>query len=111
MVHKFHDLCKEFRNGEYDTELMISSSFASFSFFPHKNEKMVEQQMVIDQLKETLEKFADVKTLAFSNACEDGPAVAESARRPYSVPLTKSLLHPLHPPLGTETRKVRSIQM
>ncbi|XP_064901958.1 kinesin-like protein KIF27 isoform X5 [Columba livia] len=71
-----------------------------------QNEKMVEQQMVIDQLKETLEKFADVKTLAFSNACEDGPAVAESARRPYSVPLTKSLLHPLHPPLGTETRKV-----
>ncbi|XP_071657990.1 kinesin-like protein KIF27 isoform X2 [Patagioenas fasciata] len=71
-----------------------------------QNEKMVEQQMVIDQLKETLEKFADVKTLDFSNACEDGPAVAESARRPYSVPLTKSLLHPLKPRLGTETRKV-----
>ncbi|XP_065512025.1 kinesin-like protein KIF27 isoform X3 [Caloenas nicobarica] len=71
-----------------------------------QNEKMVEQQMVIDQLKETLEKFADVKTSDFSNACEGGPAVMESARRPYSVPLTKSLLHSLHPPLGTETRKV-----
>ncbi|NXW83937.1 KIF27 protein, partial [Alopecoenas beccarii] len=71
-----------------------------------QNEKMVEQQMVIDQLKGTLEKFADVKTLDFSSACEDGPAVAESARRPYSVPLTKSLLHPLHPPFGTDTRKV-----
>ncbi|KAK0674992.1 KIF27 protein, partial [Pygoscelis papua] len=71
-----------------------------------QNEKMVEQQMVIDQLKEKLEKFTDVKTLDFSSACGDGPAVVASARRPYSVPLTKSLLHSLHPPSGTETRKV-----
>uniref|UniRef100_A0A8C3K5V8 Kinesin family member 27 n=1 Tax=Calidris pygmaea TaxID=425635 RepID=A0A8C3K5V8_9CHAR len=72
---------------------------------------MVEQQMLIDQLKEKLENFTDVKTLDFSNACGDGPAVVASARRPYSVPLTKSLLHSLHPPSRTETRKVRSIQM
>ncbi|KAF1457726.1 Kinesin-like protein KIF27, partial [Spheniscus mendiculus] len=71
-----------------------------------QNEKMVEQQMLIDQLKEKLEKFTDVKTLDFSSACGDGPAVVASARRPYSVPLTKSLLHSLHPPSGTETRKV-----
>ncbi|KAF1480088.1 Kinesin-like protein KIF27, partial [Pygoscelis antarcticus] len=71
-----------------------------------QNEKMVEQQMLIDQLKEKLEKFTDVKTLDFSSACGDGPAVVASARRPYSVPLTKSLLHSLHPASGTETRKV-----
>ncbi|XP_009585168.1 PREDICTED: kinesin-like protein KIF27 [Fulmarus glacialis] len=71
-----------------------------------QNEKMVEQQMLIDQLKEKLEKFTDVKTLDFSSACGDGPAVVASARRPYSVPLTKSLLHSLYPPSGTETRKV-----
>ncbi|KAF1584355.1 UNVERIFIED_CONTAM: Kinesin-like protein KIF27, partial [Eudyptes pachyrhynchus] len=71
-----------------------------------QNEKMVEQQMLIDQLKEKLEKFTDVKTLDFSSACGDGSAVVASARRPYSVPLTKSLLHSLHPPSGTETRKV-----
>ncbi|XP_050768905.1 kinesin-like protein KIF27 [Gymnogyps californianus] len=71
-----------------------------------QNEKMVEQQMLIDQLKEKLEKFTDVKTLDLSSACGDGPAVVASARRPYSVPLTKSLLHSLHPPSGTETRKV-----
>ncbi|XP_072715301.1 kinesin-like protein KIF27 isoform X1 [Ciconia boyciana] len=71
-----------------------------------QNEKMVEQQMLIDHLKEKLEKFTDVKTLDFSSSCEDGPAVVASARRPYSVPLTKSLLHSLHPPSGTETRKV-----
>ncbi|XP_030326866.1 kinesin-like protein KIF27 isoform X2 [Strigops habroptila] len=71
-----------------------------------QNEKMVEQQMLIDQLKEKLEKFTDVKTSDFSSACEGGPAVVASARRPYSVPLTKSLLHSLQPPSGTETRKV-----
>ncbi|NXI54161.1 KIF27 protein, partial [Chloroceryle aenea] len=73
-----------------------------------QNEKMVEQQMLIDQLKEKLEKFTDVKTSDFSSACADGPAIAASARRPYSVPLTKSLLCSLHPPSGTETQKVRT---
>uniref|UniRef100_A0A8C3L974 Kinesin family member 27 n=1 Tax=Chrysolophus pictus TaxID=9089 RepID=A0A8C3L974_CHRPC len=71
-----------------------------------QNEKMVEQQILIDQLKEKLEKFTVVKTLDFSSSCEDEPAVVASARRPYSVPLTKSLLHSFHPPSGTETRKV-----
>ncbi|KFP66527.1 Kinesin-like KIF27, partial [Cariama cristata] len=71
-----------------------------------QNEKMVEQQMLIDQLKEKLEKFTDVKTLDFSSACGGGPAVVASARRPYSVPLTKSLLRSLHPSSGTETRQV-----
>uniref|UniRef100_A0A8C0FI77 Kinesin-like protein KIF27 n=1 Tax=Bubo bubo TaxID=30461 RepID=A0A8C0FI77_BUBBB len=71
-----------------------------------QNEKMVEQQMLIGQLKEKLEKFTDVKTLDFSNTCGDGPSVLASARRLYSVPLTKSLLHSLHPPSGTETQKV-----
>ncbi|NXT19308.1 KIF27 protein, partial [Syrrhaptes paradoxus] len=73
-----------------------------------QNEKMVEQQMLIDQLKEKLEKFTDVKTLDFSSACGGGPDVVASARRPYSVLLTKSLLHFLHPPSVTETRKVHT---
>lgn len=71
-----------------------------------QNEKMVEQQILIDQLKEKLERFTVVKMLDITSACEDEPAVVASARRPYSVPLTKSLLHSLHPPSGTETRKV-----
>ncbi|XP_027736143.1 kinesin-like protein KIF27 isoform X2 [Empidonax traillii] len=70
-----------------------------------QTEKMVEQQMLIDQLKEKLEKITDVKTLDTSSACEDGPTFA---RRPYSVPLTKNLLHFLHPPSGTETQKVHT---
>uniref|UniRef100_A0A8B9T957 Uncharacterized protein n=1 Tax=Anas platyrhynchos TaxID=8839 RepID=A0A8B9T957_ANAPL len=71
-----------------------------------QNEKMVEQQILIDQLKEKLEKLMVVKTWDFSSACGDGPAVTASARRPYSVPLLKSMLHSLYPSSGTETGKV-----
>ncbi|NWI12014.1 KIF27 protein, partial [Crypturellus soui] len=73
-----------------------------------QNEKIVEQQMLIDQLKEKLEKFMAMKSSDFPSACGDGPSATASARRPYSVPLTRSLLHSLHPPSGTEARKVYS---
>lgn len=69
---------------------------------------MVEQQMLIVQLKLKLEKFTDVKALDFPSAYEDGPAVVAFARTPYSVPVTKNLLRPLHLPSGTEIQKVRS---
>ncbi|XP_064258916.1 kinesin-like protein KIF27 [Passer domesticus] len=68
-------------------------------------EKMVEQHIVIDQLKLKLEKFTDVKALDFPSAYEDGPAVMAFARRLYSVPVTKNLLHPLHLPSETEIQK------
>ncbi|XP_048147119.1 kinesin-like protein KIF27 isoform X2 [Corvus hawaiiensis] len=70
-----------------------------------QTEKMVEQQMLIDQLKLKLEKFTDVKALDSQSAYEDGPAVVAFARRPYSVPLTKNLLRPLHLPSGTKIQK------
>ncbi|NXU65046.1 KIF27 protein, partial [Horornis vulcanius] len=57
------------------------------------------------QLKMKLEKFTDVKALDFSSAYEDGAAVMAFARRPYSVPVTKNLLRPLHLTSGTEIQK------
>ncbi|CAN8220173.1 unnamed protein product [Coccothraustes coccothraustes] len=68
-------------------------------------EKMVEQHIVIDQLKLKLEKFTDMKALDFPSAYEDGPAVVAFARRRYGVPVTKNLLHPLHLPSKTEIQK------
>ncbi|KAM4878755.1 kinesin-like protein KIF27 [Sylvia borin] len=70
-----------------------------------QTEKIVEQQMFIDQLKLKLEKFKDVKALDFSRAYEDWPAVMAFTRRPYSVPVTKNLLRLLHLPSGTEIQK------
>uniref|UniRef100_A0A8C9MND6 Kinesin family member 27 n=1 Tax=Serinus canaria TaxID=9135 RepID=A0A8C9MND6_SERCA len=68
-------------------------------------EKMVEQHILIDQLKLKLEKFTDVKALDFPSAYEDGPAVMAFARRLYGVPVTKNLLRPLHLPSETEIQK------
>uniref|UniRef100_A0A8B9R766 Uncharacterized protein n=1 Tax=Anas platyrhynchos TaxID=8839 RepID=A0A8B9R766_ANAPL len=79
----------------YSNKMSICGQLFLFLFFSYENEKMVEQQILIDQLKEKLE-----------NACGDGPAVTASARRPYSVPLLKSMLHSLYPSSGTETGKV-----
>ncbi|XP_063035714.1 kinesin-like protein KIF27 [Melospiza melodia melodia] len=62
-------------------------------------EKMVEQHIVIDQLKLKLEKFTDVKALDFPSAYEDGPAVMAFTRRGYGVPVTKNL------PSETEIQK------
>ncbi|KAL2294644.1 hypothetical protein Nmel_008387 [Mimus melanotis] len=70
-----------------------------------QTEKMVEQQMLIDQLKLKLEKFTDVKALDFPSAYEDGPAVMEFARSPYNVPVTKHLLCPFHLTSRTEIQK------
>lgn len=70
-----------------------------------QTEKMVEQQMLIDQLKLKLEKFTDVKALDFPSAYEDGPAVMAFARRPYSVPVTKHLLRPFHLASRTKIQK------
>ncbi|XP_062985453.1 kinesin-like protein KIF27 isoform X3 [Elgaria multicarinata webbii] len=71
-----------------------------------QNEKLVEQQLVIDQLNDTLEKMS--KASASSGACGDGPATLISAKRPYSVPLTKHLVQSINAPVGLDSRKVHT---
>lgn len=70
---------------------------------------MVEQHIVIDQLKLKLEKFTEVKALDFPTAYKDGPAgpslVMAFARRGYGIPVTKNL------PSETVSQKVRSTQI
>ncbi|XP_053160014.1 kinesin-like protein KIF27 isoform X2 [Hemicordylus capensis] len=75
-----------------------------------QNEKMVEQQLIIDGLSDNLEKMA--KASASRDDCGDGPAAVISAKRPYtraySVPLTKSLIQSVNAPMGLESRKVHT---
>ncbi|XP_034630134.1 kinesin-like protein KIF27 isoform X2 [Trachemys scripta elegans] len=73
-----------------------------------QNEKMVEQQLLIDQLKDKLEKLTVTTASVSRDACGDGPAAVTSARRPYSVPLTNSLVHSIHMAPGLESRKVHT---
>uniref|UniRef100_A0A8C5F0N1 Kinesin family member 27 n=1 Tax=Gopherus evgoodei TaxID=1825980 RepID=A0A8C5F0N1_9SAUR len=73
-----------------------------------QNEKMVEQQLLIDQLKDKLEKLTVTTASVSRGACGDGPAAVTFARRPYSVPLTNSLVHSVHMAPGLESRKVHT---
>lgn len=65
---------------------------------------MVEQRLIINQLNDKLEKMAKVS--ASNGASGDGPAAVISAKRPYSVPLTKSLMQMNNIPLRLDSRKV-----
>ncbi|XP_066567180.1 kinesin-like protein KIF27 isoform X2 [Amia ocellicauda] len=49
-----------------------------------QNEKMVEQQLLIDQLREDLQSFK----LSGASVSVEGETSGDSSRRPYSVPLT-----------------------
>nr|XP_020668494.1 kinesin-like protein KIF27 isoform X1 [Pogona vitticeps]XP_020668495.1 kinesin-like protein KIF27 isoform X1 [Pogona vitticeps] len=71
-----------------------------------QNEKMVEQQLIIDQLNDSLEKME--KASISSGACGDGPATVISMKRPYSVPLTKRLIQSINTPMGLDSRKVHT---
>nr|XP_060618119.1 kinesin-like protein KIF27 isoform X1 [Anolis sagrei ordinatus] len=71
-----------------------------------QNEKMVEQQLIIDQLNGRLEIM--IKMSASSGACGDGPTAIVSARRPFSVPLTKRLVQSINPPVELNSRKVHT---
>ncbi|XP_068279441.1 kinesin-like protein KIF27 [Nyctibius grandis] len=104
--HELQILQKQIKTLLQENEEQLESLKEAQETHRLQNEKMVEQQMLIDQLKEKLEIFTDVKTSDFSSAHGAGPAVVASARRPYSVPLTKSLPHYLHPASGIETQKV-----
>ncbi|NWW46709.1 KIF27 protein, partial [Pedionomus torquatus] len=104
--HELQELQNQIKTLLQENEEQMESLKEAQETHRLQNEKMVEQQMLIDQLQEKLEKCTDVKTSDFSSACGGGPAVVASARRPYSVPLTKRLLHSLHSPSKTENRKV-----
>ncbi|XP_077200786.1 kinesin-like protein KIF27 isoform X2 [Paroedura picta] len=71
-----------------------------------QNEKMVEQQLIIDQLNDKLEKMANGS--GSRSDCGDGPSALISAKRPYSVPLTKRLVQSINTPGGLDSRKVHT---
>ncbi|XP_066470771.1 kinesin-like protein KIF27 isoform X2 [Tiliqua scincoides] len=70
-----------------------------------QNEKMVEQQLLIDQLSGNLKKMA--KASSSRGACGDGPATT-CTTRPYSVPLTKNVIQSINAPEGLDSRKVHT---
>ncbi|XP_058440990.1 kinesin-like protein KIF27 isoform X6 [Marmota monax] len=68
-----------------------------------QNEKIVEQQLLVDQLSEELTKLNLSMT---KESCGDGPDARIPEKRPYTVPFDTRLGHYIYIPSRQDSRKV-----
>ncbi|XP_054545509.1 kinesin-like protein KIF27 isoform X2 [Talpa occidentalis] len=71
-----------------------------------KNEKIIEQQLLVDQLSEELTKLNLSMTSSAKEVCGDGPDVRTPEKRPYTVPFDNHLGHCIYIPARSDSRKV-----
>ncbi|KAL6087715.1 hypothetical protein STEG23_033241, partial [Scotinomys teguina] len=80
-----------------------------FSIIPStKNEKIIEQQLLVDQLSEELAKFNLSVTSSVKENCGDGPDAKTSERRPHTVPLESHGEHHVYIPPRQDFKPVYS---
>ncbi|XP_006902015.1 PREDICTED: kinesin-like protein KIF27-like isoform X2 [Elephantulus edwardii] len=71
-----------------------------------QNEKIIEQQLLVDQLSEELTKLNLSMTSSVKETCGDGPDIRIPERRPLSVPFENRLGHYIYIPTRPDSRKV-----
>ncbi|KAF6124991.1 kinesin family member 27 [Phyllostomus discolor] len=71
-----------------------------------QNEKIIEQQLLVDQLSEELTKLNLSMTSSAKDTCGDGPDNRIPEKRPYTVPFDTHLGHYIYIPARSDTRKV-----
>ncbi|XP_024415864.2 kinesin-like protein KIF27 isoform X1 [Desmodus rotundus] len=71
-----------------------------------QNEKIIEQQLLVDQLSEELTKLNLSMTSSAKETCGDGPDNRIPEKRPYTVPFDARLGHYIYIPARPDTRKV-----
>uniref|UniRef100_A0A8D0TWB9 Kinesin motor domain-containing protein n=1 Tax=Sus scrofa TaxID=9823 RepID=A0A8D0TWB9_PIG len=71
-----------------------------------QNEKIIEQQLLVDQLSEELTKLNLSMTSAVKETCGDGPDARIPEKRPYTVPFDTHLGHCIYIPARSDSRKV-----
>uniref|UniRef100_A0A8P0SWT5 Kinesin family member 27 n=2 Tax=Canis lupus familiaris TaxID=9615 RepID=A0A8P0SWT5_CANLF len=71
-----------------------------------QNEKIIEQQLLVDQLSEELTKLNLSMTSSATETCGDGPDARTDAKRPYTVPFDTHLGHYIYNPARSDSRKV-----
>uniref|UniRef100_A0A4X1UXH3 Kinesin family member 27 n=1 Tax=Sus scrofa TaxID=9823 RepID=A0A4X1UXH3_PIG len=71
-----------------------------------QNEKIIEQQLLVDQLSEELTKLNLSMTSAVKETCGDGPDARIPEKRPYTVPFDTHLGHYIYIPARSDSRKV-----
>uniref|UniRef100_A0A2I3GZH5 Kinesin family member 27 n=1 Tax=Nomascus leucogenys TaxID=61853 RepID=A0A2I3GZH5_NOMLE len=73
-----------------------------------QNEKIIEQQLLVDQLSEELTKLNPSVTSSAKENCGDGPDARIPERRPYTVPFDTHLGHYVYIPSRQDSRKVHT---
>nr|XP_058928270.1 kinesin-like protein KIF27 isoform X5 [Kogia breviceps] len=71
-----------------------------------QNEKIIEQQLLVDQLSEELTKLNLSMTSSVKETCGDGPDTRIPENRPYIVPFDTRLGHYIYIPARSDSRKV-----
>ncbi|XP_065802484.1 kinesin-like protein KIF27 isoform X2 [Muntiacus reevesi] len=73
-----------------------------------QNEKIIEQQLLVDQLSEELTKLNLSMTSSVKETCGDGPDTRILEKRPYTVPFDTRLGHYIYSPARLDSRKVHT---
>ncbi|XP_064346194.1 kinesin-like protein KIF27 isoform X2 [Camelus dromedarius] len=73
-----------------------------------QNEKIIEQQLLVDQLNEELTKLNLSMTSPAKETCGDGPDARILEKRPYTVPFDTHLGHYIYIPARSDSRKVHT---
>ncbi|XP_036117530.1 kinesin-like protein KIF27 [Molossus molossus] len=71
-----------------------------------QNEKIIEQQLLLDQMSEELTKLNLSMTSSAKETCGDGPDARIPEKRPYTVPFDTRLGHYICIPARSDARKV-----
>ncbi|XP_019795923.2 kinesin-like protein KIF27 isoform X17 [Tursiops truncatus] len=70
-----------------------------------QNEKIIEQQLLVDQLSEELTKLNLSMTSSVKETCGNGPDARIPEKRPYTVPFDTRLEHYIYIPARSDSRK------
>ncbi|XP_045154564.1 kinesin-like protein KIF27 isoform X3 [Echinops telfairi] len=70
-----------------------------------QNEKIIEQQLLMDQLSEELTKLNLSMTSSVKETCGDGPDAKILEKRPFTVPFDNHLKHYIYIPARPDSRK------
>ncbi|XP_036044258.1 kinesin-like protein KIF27 isoform X2 [Onychomys torridus] len=73
-----------------------------------QNEKIIEQQLLVDQLSEELAKFNLSVTSSVKENCGDGPDARISEKRPHTVPCDNHGGHHVYIPSRQDSKQVYS---
>ncbi|KAL1783982.1 kinesin KIF27 isoform X1 [Sigmodon hispidus] len=73
-----------------------------------QNEKIIEQQLLVDQLSEELAKFNLSVTSSVKENCGDGPDAKMSVKRPHTVPFDSRWGHHVYTPSKQGSKQVSS---